>query len=66
MAGVSFVLASRAFRSLNAASAKWVAVRAFARNIQTRHTTEVIFRDYRLDPRDSQTLFTGRALGFDQ
>jgi hypothetical protein len=41
-------------------------VRAFARNTHAGHTIEVILRDYRLDPRVSQTLITNRALEFDQ
>jgi hypothetical protein len=43
---------------------KWWGMRATARNLQTGHSTEVTFENYRLDPNISTNLFTTRTLEF--
>jgi len=43
---------------------KWWAMRATARNLQTGHSTEVTFDNYRIDANVSTSLFTTRTLEF--
>jgi predicted RND superfamily exporter protein len=52
------------FQNVDPAHGKWVAMRSTARNVQTGHTTEVIFKDYSIDPSVSAALFTTRTLEF--
>lgn len=54
------------FHNVDPARGKWVAMRATARNLQTGHSTELLFADYRVDPAVSAELFTTRALEFGQ
>jgi outer membrane lipoprotein-sorting protein len=52
------------FQNVDPAHGKWVAMRSTARNVQTGHTSEVVFKDYTIDPSVSATLFTTRTLEF--
>jgi predicted RND superfamily exporter protein/outer membrane lipoprotein-sorting protein len=52
------------FQNVDPAHGKWVAMRATARNVQTGHTSDVVFKDYTIDPSVSATLFTTRTLEF--
>jgi outer membrane lipoprotein-sorting protein len=52
------------FQNVDPAHGKWVAMRSTARNVQTGHTTEVVFKDYSIDPSVSAALFTTRTLEF--
>jgi outer membrane lipoprotein-sorting protein len=52
------------FQNVDPAHGRWVAMRSTARNVQTGHTTEVIFKDYSIDPSVSAALFTTRTLEF--
>jgi hypothetical protein len=52
------------FQNVDPAHGKWVAMRSTAHNVQTGHTTEVVFKDYSIDPSVSAALFTTRTLEF--
>jgi uncharacterized protein len=52
------------FQNVDPAHGKWVAMRSTARNVQTGHTSEVVFKDYTIDPSVPATLFTTRTLEF--
>lgn len=52
------------FLNIDPAHGKWVATHAIARNLQTGHSSDVVFHDYRIDAAVSQELFSVRALEF--
>lgn len=52
------------FRQVDVAHKKWIAMRSRARNVQTGHTTDIVFSDYHVDPAVSDALFTARSLEF--
>ncbi len=52
------------FQNVDPAHGKWWAMHAVSRNLQTGHSTDVVFRNYRLDPAISQDLFSVRTLEF--
>jgi outer membrane lipoprotein-sorting protein len=52
------------FQNVDPAHGKWVAMRSTARNVQTGHISEVVFKDYTIDPSVSAALFTTRTLEF--
>jgi len=54
------------FQNVDPAHGKWVAMRLTARNVQTGHSSAVVFKDYTIDPSVSATLFTTRTLEFDR
>ncbi|WP_129643178.1 outer membrane lipoprotein-sorting protein [Peristeroidobacter agariperforans] len=54
----------RGFVHVDPKADKWWAMRATARNLQTGHSTEVSFEDYRLDAAIPTNMFTTRALEF--
>lgn len=50
------------FQNVDPVHGKWWPMHASSRNLQTRHTTDVVFKDYKLDPSISQNVFTVRTL----
>jgi hypothetical protein len=53
-----------AIQNVDPGHGKWFAMHAVARNLQTGHSTDVVFRNYRLDPAIPQEVFSVRTLEF--
>lgn len=52
------------FQNVDPAHGKWVAMHSTARNLETGHSSDVVFSNYRLDPSVQQSLFSVRTLEF--
>ncbi len=50
------------FQNVDAAHGKWVAMHSTSRNLETGHSSDVVFSDYHVDPTVQQSAFTVRAL----
>jgi len=54
------------FQNVDPAHGKWVAMHSTALNLETGHSSDVAFSDYRVVPSVTQSLFSARALEFGQ
>jgi hydrophobe/amphiphile efflux-3 (HAE3) family protein len=52
------------FLNIDPVHGKWVATHVIARNLQTGHSSDVLFKDYRLDSAIPQETFSVRTLEF--
>lgn len=52
------------FQNVDPAHGKWVSMHSTSRNLETGHSSEVSFSDYRVDPSVQQSVFSVRTLEF--